>query len=163
MSKLRLDQGQIDAARGAAAQIARAVHAEAMTRTTVAVERATLRLFGLDGVDEEDVPLPNRVVNDLLERGLAGLGDLVLTCSSDMSRNHTVGYELGRGRRLDDIQKEIGQVAEGVLNARSTRALARKLGVEMPLSEMVYRVLYEGQAPREAVGGLMTRETKSEN
>lgn len=74
MSKLRLDQGQVDAARGAAAQIARAVHAEAMTRTTVAVERATLRLFGLDGVDEEDVPLPNRVVNDLLERGLLTYG-----------------------------------------------------------------------------------------
>ena len=101
--------------------------------------------------------------NPMTLAGLAGLGDLVLTCSSDMSRNHTVGYELGRGRRLDDIQKEIGQVAEGVLNARSTRALARKLGVEMPLSEMVYRVLYEGQAPREAVGGLMMRETKSEN
>jgi glycerol-3-phosphate dehydrogenase (NAD(P)+) len=101
--------------------------------------------------------------NPMTLAGLAGLGDLVLTCSSDMSRNHTVGYELGRGRRLEDVQKEIGQVAEGVLNAKSTRALARKLAVEMPISEMVYRVLYEGQAPREAVGGLMTRETKSEN
>jgi len=74
MSKLRLDQAQIDAARAAAAQIARTVHAEAMTRTTVAVERATLRLFGLDGVDAEDVPLPNRVVSDLLERGLLAHG-----------------------------------------------------------------------------------------
>lgn len=74
MSKLRLDSAQIDAARAAAARIARAVHAEAMTRTTVAVERATLRLFGLDGVDAEGVPLPNRVVDALLERGLLAHG-----------------------------------------------------------------------------------------
>ena len=101
--------------------------------------------------------------NPMTLAGLAGLGDLVLTCSSDMSRNHTVGFELGRGKKLEEIQKEIGQVAEGVLNAKSTHALARKLGVEMPISEMVYRVLYEGQAPRQAVTELMTRETKSEN
>ena len=80
-----------------------------------------------------------------------------------MSRNHTIGFELGKGRKLEDVQREIGQVAEGVLNAKSTHALARKLAVEMPISEMVYRVLYEGQAPRQAVTDLMTRETKSEN
>ena len=101
--------------------------------------------------------------NPMTLSGLAGLGDLVLTCSSDMSRNHTVGFELGRGKKLDEIQKEIGQVVEGVLNAKSTHALARKLAVEMPISEMVYRVLYESQAPRQAVSELMTRETKSEN
>jgi glycerol-3-phosphate dehydrogenase (NAD(P)+) len=101
--------------------------------------------------------------NPMTLAGLAGLGDLVLTCSSDMSRNHTVGFELGRGRKLEDIQQEIGQVVEGVLNAKSTHALARKLAVEMPISEMVYRVLYEGQAPHQAVSELMTRETKSEN
>ena len=101
--------------------------------------------------------------NPMTLAGLAGLGDLVLTCSSEMSRNHTVGFELGRGGRLEDVQREIGQVAEGVLNAKSTHALSRKLGVEMPISDMVYRVLYEGRAPRQAVTELMTRETKSEN
>ncbi len=101
--------------------------------------------------------------NPMTVAGLSGLGDLVLTCSSDLSRNHTVGFELGKGRKLDDIQKEIGQVAEGVLNAKSTHALAHKLAVEMPISEMVYRVLYEGQVPRQAVTELMTRETKAEN
>jgi glycerol-3-phosphate dehydrogenase (NAD(P)+) len=101
--------------------------------------------------------------NPLTLSGLSGLGDLVLTCSSEQSRNYTVGFELGREKKLDDIQKALGQVAEGVLNAKSTHALARKLGVEMPISTMVYRVLYEGQAPRQAVVELMTREIKSEN
>ncbi|HEX9291812.1 MAG TPA: NAD(P)H-dependent glycerol-3-phosphate dehydrogenase [Anaeromyxobacteraceae bacterium] len=100
--------------------------------------------------------------NPMTLAGLSGLGDLVLTCSSEQSRNHTVGFELGQGKKLDDIQKALGQVAEGVLNAKSTQALARKLGVEMPICEMVYRVLYEGQAPRQAVVDLMTREMKSE-
>jgi glycerol-3-phosphate dehydrogenase (NAD(P)+) len=101
--------------------------------------------------------------NPLTIAGLSGLGDLVLTCSSDQSRNYTVGYEVGRGGKLEEIQRRLGQVAEGILNAKATHALARKLGVEMPISEMVYLVLYEGQAPRQAVIELMTRETKSEN
>jgi len=95
--------------------------------------------------------------------GLAGLGDLVLTCSSQLSRNRTVGFELGRGRSLPEIQAEIGQVAEGVLNARSTRALAQRYGVDMPICEAVHRVLYEGFPPHEAVVELMTRETKPES
>jgi glycerol-3-phosphate dehydrogenase (NAD(P)+) len=95
--------------------------------------------------------------------GLAGLGDLMLTCSSTLSRNHTVGVELGRGRALAEIQAGLGQVAEGVLNTRSTRELARRHGVDMPISEAVYRVLYEGYAPRAAVVELMTRTTKPEN
>jgi glycerol-3-phosphate dehydrogenase (NAD(P)+) len=122
--------------------------------------RAALITRGLAEISRLAV---RRGANPRTLSGLAGLGDLVLTCSSDMSRNHTVGSELGRGKKLEDIQKEIGQVAEGVLNARSTHALARKLAVEMPISEMVYRVLYEGQAPRQAVTELMTRETRSEN
>jgi glycerol-3-phosphate dehydrogenase (NAD(P)+) len=101
--------------------------------------------------------------NPMTLSGLSGLGDLVLTCSSDQSRNYTVGHGLGQGRKLEDIQSQIGQVVEGVLNAKSTHALARKLGVEMPISELVYRVLYEGQAPRQAVADLMTREMKPEN
>ena len=100
--------------------------------------------------------------NPMTLSGLAGLGDLVLTCSSEQSRNHTVGFGLGQGKKLEDIQREIGQVAEGVLNTRSVHALSRKLCVEMPISEMVYRVLYEGQAPRTAVSELMTREIKAE-
>ncbi len=94
--------------------------------------------------------------------GLSGLGDLVLTCSSEQSRNHAVGVGLARGKKLDEIQRELGQVAEGVLNAKSVHALARKLSVEMPISEMVYRVLHEGQPPRAAVSEIMTRETKPE-
>ena len=100
--------------------------------------------------------------NPLTLSGLSGLGDLVLTCSSEQSRNHTVGFGLGQGKKLEDIQREIGQVAEGVLNAKSVHAISRKLGVEMPISDMVYRVLYEGQAPRAAVTELMTREIKAE-
>lgn len=95
--------------------------------------------------------------------GLAGLGDLMLTCSSTLSRNHTVGVELGRGRALEDIQAGLGQVAEGVLNSVSTRQLARRHDVDMPISEAVYRVLHEGYAPSQAVTELMTRSTKPEN
>ncbi len=100
--------------------------------------------------------------NPLTLSGLAGLGDLVLTCSSDLSRNRTVGRGLAAGRSADELQREIGQVAEGVRNARSARDLARKLSVEMPITESVYRVLYEGVSPREAVTALMMRETKPE-
>jgi glycerol-3-phosphate dehydrogenase (NAD(P)+) len=95
--------------------------------------------------------------------GLAGLGDLVLTCSSDLSRNRTVGLELGRGRALPEIQASIGQVAEGVLNSRSTRALAHRFGVDMPISEAVYQVLFEGYSPQLAVQELMTRQTRPES
>jgi glycerol-3-phosphate dehydrogenase (NAD(P)+) len=100
--------------------------------------------------------------NPMTLAGLSGLGDLVLTCSSEQSRNHMVGFGLGQGRKVEEIQREIGQVAEGVLNAKSVHALAKKLAVEMPICEMVYRVLYEGQAPRTAVSELMTREIKAE-
>jgi glycerol-3-phosphate dehydrogenase (NAD(P)+) len=100
--------------------------------------------------------------NPLTLSGLAGLGDLVLTCSSDLSRNRTVGRGLAAGKKLDDIQKELGQVAEGVRNARSSRDLAHRLGVEMPITETVYRIINEGLDPREAVTQLMMRETKAE-
>jgi glycerol-3-phosphate dehydrogenase (NAD(P)+) len=100
--------------------------------------------------------------NPLTLGGLAGLGDLVLTCSSDLSRNRTVGRGLAAGKSADEIQREIGQVAEGVRNARSARDLARKLGVEMPITETIYRVLYENVSPRDALTSLMMRETKPE-
>jgi glycerol-3-phosphate dehydrogenase (NAD(P)+) len=100
--------------------------------------------------------------NPLTLSGLAGLGDLVLTASSEQSRNFRVGYGIGKGKTLDEIQAELGQVAEGVLNARSVKALAQKVDVEMPISEVVYRVLYEGISARQAVTDLMMREKKSE-
>jgi glycerol-3-phosphate dehydrogenase (NAD(P)+) len=100
--------------------------------------------------------------NPLTLSGLSGLGDLVLTCSSDLSRNRTVGRGLAAGKTVEQIQQELGQVAEGVRNAKSARELARRLGVEMPITEMVYRVLYEKLPPRDGVVSLMTRETKPE-
>jgi len=100
--------------------------------------------------------------NPLTLSGLAGLGDLVLTCSSDLSRNRTVGRGLAAGKTAEQIQQELGQVAEGVRNARSARELALRLGVDMPITDMVYKVLYEAVPPREAVTGLMMRETKPE-
>jgi glycerol-3-phosphate dehydrogenase (NAD(P)+) len=100
--------------------------------------------------------------NPLTLSGLSGLGDLVLTCSSELSRNRTVGYGLGQGKALDQIQKELGQVAEGVRNARSVHDLAARAGVEMPISRSVYRMLYEGVPAQVAVGEILTRETKAE-
>jgi glycerol-3-phosphate dehydrogenase (NAD(P)+) len=94
--------------------------------------------------------------------GLSGLGDLVLTCSSEKSRNYRVGFGLGTGRKLAEIQHALGQVAEGVVNAKSLHLLSAKLGVEMPICEAVYRILEEGQDPRAAVGVLMARETRAE-
>ena len=94
--------------------------------------------------------------------GLAGMGDLVLTCFGNLSRNRHVGYELGRGRKLQEITGEMREVAEGVKTARSARQLAAKLGVEMPITEGVYQMLYEGKSPRELEVELMERPLKRE-
>jgi glycerol-3-phosphate dehydrogenase (NAD(P)+) len=94
--------------------------------------------------------------------GLSGMGDLVLTCTGDLSRNRQVGLELGRGKKLDDIVAGMTMVAEGVKNARSVHDLAQKLKVEMPICEGVYRVLYEGLPVREGVAQLMARDPKPE-
>ena len=94
--------------------------------------------------------------------GLAGMGDLVLTCTGDLSRNRTVGIQLGQGGRLADILGEMRMVAEGVKTTESTYLLARRLGVEMPITEQVYQVLYEDKPAREAVVELMTRDLKPE-
>jgi glycerol-3-phosphate dehydrogenase (NAD(P)+) len=90
--------------------------------------------------------------------GLAGMGDLVLTCTGDLSRNRAVGYELGRGRHLVDVLAGLGHVAEGVGTAQSAHRLAHRLGVEMPITEEVYAVLHEGKPIRRAVIDLMARE-----
>ena len=95
--------------------------------------------------------------------GLAGLGDLVLTCTGGLSRNRTVGVELGRGRKLNDIIAGMhGMVAEGVLTTNAAVGLARKVGVEMPITEQMHAILHEGKSPREAIQDLMARTGKSE-
>jgi glycerol-3-phosphate dehydrogenase (NAD(P)+) len=94
--------------------------------------------------------------------GLSGLGDLVLTCTGALSRNRSVGLLLAAGKSLATIQLELGHVAEGVFAARAVHRLAAELGVEMPIGEAVYRVLYEGLAPREAVSALLRREPTRE-
>jgi glycerol-3-phosphate dehydrogenase (NAD(P)+) len=94
--------------------------------------------------------------------GLAGMGDLVLTCLGHLSRNRHVGYELGRGRKLSEIIGEMREVAEGVKTARATYELARRVGVEMPITEAVYQVLYEGKTPQQMAVELMERPLKGE-
>lgn len=94
--------------------------------------------------------------------GLAGLGDLVLTCTGDLSRNRRVGLGLGEGKPLDRILAELGQVAEGVVTAKSAYQLGLSKDVEMPITEQVYRVVHEGKSAREALGDLLGRERKHE-
>lgn len=94
--------------------------------------------------------------------GLAGLGDLVLTCTGDLSRNRFVGQELGRGQSLTDIMAGMTEVAEGVKTTQAVRRLAARMNVEMPITEEVYQVLYEGKAPRDAAAELMNRPLRGE-
>ncbi len=95
--------------------------------------------------------------------GLAGLGDLVLTCTGDLSRNRTLGMRVGRGERVGDILAGMTMVAEGVETARAAVDLARATGVPMPISEQVYRILHEGKDVRAAVSELFARSLKMEN
>ncbi len=95
--------------------------------------------------------------------GLAGLGDLVLTCTGGLSRNRSVGVELGRGRKLPEIIAGMhGMVAEGVFTTSAAVGLARARGVEMPITEQMHAILHQGKLPREAIHDLMTRSGKSE-
>jgi len=94
--------------------------------------------------------------------GLAGMGDLVLTCTGDLSRNRTVGFKLGQGMQLADILAEMRMVAEGVKSAESVYKLARSLQVEMPIVEKTYQILHDNKPAREAVTELMARDLKSE-
>jgi glycerol-3-phosphate dehydrogenase (NAD(P)+) len=89
--------------------------------------------------------------------GLAGVGDLVLTCTGELSRNRTVGYEMGRGRTLDSVLAGLGHVAEGIKTAKSAYELSKRLGVEMPITAEVYAVLYEDKPVPQAVRDLMSR------
>jgi glycerol-3-phosphate dehydrogenase (NAD(P)+) len=95
--------------------------------------------------------------------GLAGLGDLVLTCTGGLSRNRSVGVELGRGYKLPEILAGMhGMVAEGIFTTTAAVGLAQARGVEMPITEQMHAILHEGKAPREAIHELMTRSSKSE-
>ncbi len=95
--------------------------------------------------------------------GLAGLGDLVLTCTGDLSRNRSVGVELGKGRKLTDIIADMhGAVAEGVFTTKAAVGLARKKSVEMPITEQMHAILEDGKSPQQAIEDLMTRVAKRE-
>ena len=94
--------------------------------------------------------------------GLSGLGDLVLTCTGTLSRNHWVGIELGRGRKLQNILQSMRMVAEGINTTASAWDLARQRGIQMAITEQMYAVLFENRPPHEAVRALMERELKAE-
>lgn len=94
--------------------------------------------------------------------GLSGLGDLSLTCTSNLSRNYTVGYRLGKGESLDDISKSMHSIAEGVETSFSAMQLSKKLDVEMPITNEIYQVIYEGKTPQQAAFDLMNRTLKPE-
>ena len=100
--------------------------------------------------------------NPMTLTGLAGLGDLVLTCTGAQSRNFQVGLKLGQGVALPAILAEMAMVAEGVKTSRAVYFLAQRLGVEMPIVSAVYKILYEGLTPKEAIRKLMARELKDE-
>lgn len=94
--------------------------------------------------------------------GLAGMGDLVLTCTGGLSRNRTLGVRLGKGEKLSEIMQGTKTVAEGVITAKAARELAKKFDIDMPIVEEVYQVLYESKTPHQAAKDLMGRELKAE-
>lgn len=95
--------------------------------------------------------------------GLAGMGDLVLTCTGSLSRNRTVGVEIGQGRPVEDVLHARETVAEGVITTQSAHALARARGVEMPIVSAMHRILFEGMPPRDAIAELMARALRAES
>jgi len=121
--------------------------------------RAALITRGLAEITRLGVRLG---ANPMTLVGLGGLGDLVLTCTGRLSRNYQVGYRLGRGESLEDILASMQMVAEGVKTSQAVYLLAQRLGVEMPIVEAVYRILYTGMSLKEAIRRLMTRELKDE-
>lgn len=94
--------------------------------------------------------------------GLPGVGDLLLTCTGELSRNRTVGYQMGQGKSLEEVLSSMKMVAEGIKTAQSVYYIAQKLNVDMPICKRVYAVLYEGEDPREAVKALLGRNLKHE-
>jgi len=100
--------------------------------------------------------------NPLTLSGLSGMGDLVLTCTGELSRNRTVGIALGKGRKLEEILQEMKQVAEGVKTAQAARDLSEKTGVELPICQQVFAITYQGKDARKATVELMGRQPKAE-
>jgi len=121
--------------------------------------RAAIITRGLAEVNRLAIALG---ADPLTVTGLAGMGDLVLTCTGELSRNRTVGLKLGQGRKLAQILEEMSQVAEGVRNTVAIDELARSAGVEMPITAQMRCLLFEDKPPREAMVALMTRELKTE-
>jgi glycerol-3-phosphate dehydrogenase (NAD(P)+) len=121
--------------------------------------RAALITRGLHEISRLAVKMG---ANPLTMAGLGGMGDLVLTCTGDLSRNRTVGLKLGEGMTLQEILDGMNMVAEGVKTAKSAHELAKREGVDMPIVEQVYQVLYEDKDARQAVTDLMTRPLKRE-
>jgi glycerol-3-phosphate dehydrogenase (NAD(P)+) len=122
--------------------------------------RAALITRGLAEISRLAV---SRGANPLTVAGLAGMGDLVLTCTGGLSRNRSVGVKLGQGMKISEILGEMNMVAEGVKTAKSVYDMAKATGVEMPISEQVYQVLYEDKEPAQALVDLMGRELKRES
>lgn len=121
--------------------------------------RAALITRGLAEIARLGVKLG---ANPLTFSGLAGMGDLVLTCTGELSRNRTVGFKIGKGMTLNEATEGMRMVAEGIATAKAVYELSRKVGVDMPLAEHVYKILYEGLPAKEAVISLMSRESKKE-
>jgi len=121
--------------------------------------RATLITRGLAEMSRLGVAMGG---DPLTFSGLAGMGDLIATCSSRQSRNNSVGFALGQGKTIEEILESMNMVAEGVKSSPSVLALARRYGVEMPITEQVVAVCHEGVDARDALTSLMTRDSKSE-
>ena len=122
--------------------------------------RAALITRGLAEITRLGVALGGRSETFM---GLTGIGDLLLTCTGDLSRNRRVGLELARGKKLGDIVAELGHVAEGVPCARAVRELAARLGVDMPITNAVAGVLFDGDDPRAMVAQLLARDPRGES
>jgi len=95
--------------------------------------------------------------------GMAGMGDLVLTCTDDQSRNRRFGLALGQGGDREGAERAIGQVVEGVRNAHEIHMLSQRMDVEMPICEAIYKIIYEGADPKSAAHELLTRDLKAES
>jgi len=121
--------------------------------------RAAMVTRGLAEITRMGVALG---ANPLTFNGLGGVGDLFLTCSSEKSRNFSLGYKLAKGKKVDEILSSMGSVAEGYYTTKAVHELAKKLKVQMPICDQVYEVLYEGKPIKEAVKYLLTREAKPE-
>jgi len=121
--------------------------------------RAALITRGLAEIARLGVKLG---ANPLTFSGLAGMGDLVLTCTGELSRNRTIGLKIGKGMTLNEATEGMKMVAEGIATAKAVYELSRKVAVDMPIAEHVYKILYEGLPAKEAVISLMSRESKKE-